>query len=492
VKFACKQLKLNRATPRYVSKLYHEVSIMRELNHPHIIKLHEVYYARRQIYLIMEVARGGEVFDLLTSQAGDHFSEPFAAELMIQMLSAVHYMHSRGVVHRDLKLENFLLEEKLDPRLWAVGRDGGNKGLSPPAGAPPPCVKLIDFGLSKHMAPHEIMAQQVGSAYYVAPEVLRGSYTEACDLWSMGVILYMLVSGIPPFWGGSDAEIRQRILVGKWGFPEVQFAHVSSECKDLIQRLLTADPGQRLTAQQALQHPWIKNAQTQRAPAPVERARLKRQVSFSMGKFVDFSSMRKLMLEVVAFSLKPEEIAEMREAFEEMDTDRSGTLTLQELQSALGDRLSADEVAKIFESADVHHGHTINYNEFIAATTWERIHLDEENIHQMFDLLDPQRQGFLSIETLQNAVGQDFSSQDVAAMMRECDTDGDGQIDYHEFERLWKQYQVEAHKECLGDLHDHFHQHKHFHQHEDGTWSESEDEEEAPQKIPRNEAQMKD
>ena len=160
-RFACKQLKLNRATPRYVSKLYHEVSIMRELSHPHTVKLHEVFYAKRQIFLIMELASGGEVFDLLTSQVpgpaarscrlsehqaahsarqqqsragafcalplplthlactpsqpGDHFSEPFAAELVTQMLSAVHYIHSRGVVHRDLKLENFLLEEKAGP-----------------------------------------------------------------------------------------------------------------------------------------------------------------------------------------------------------------------------------------------------------------------------------------------------------------------------------------------------------------------------------------
>jgi serine/threonine protein kinase len=99
---------------RYVSKLYHEVSIMRELNHPHIVKLMEVFYAKRQIYLIMELASGGELFDLLTRQPNDHFTESFSAVLMTQMMSAVLYLHSRGIVHRDLKLENFLMESKSD------------------------------------------------------------------------------------------------------------------------------------------------------------------------------------------------------------------------------------------------------------------------------------------------------------------------------------------------------------------------------------------
>ena len=475
---------------------------MRELNHPHVVRLHEVFYARRNIYLVMELASGGELFDLLTSQPGDRFSEPFAADLMAQMLSAVHYIHSRGVVHRDLKLENFLLEGpiQLPPTAAAAAAsassDGGAKkprresreaaaaddedeggassssssssssGEKSSSVVPMAVVKLIDFGLSKHFHHHEIMQQQVGSAYYVAPEVLRGRYNEACDMWSMGVILYMLVSGVPPFWGRSDAEIRQRTLRGKYSFPSRQFQHVSEEAMDLIRRLLELDPTRRITAAEALRHPWVTKAQRDHVAAAEAAAEAALnaaaaaaaaagaaageggggsgdgsggegmdmlgavmpshgEIASSLRQFTDFSAMRKLMLEVVAFTLSASQIAGLREEFEALDTDKSGTLSVDEVRRVFrragndktfgggdggvggggsgggaggydgdGDEGGAgssssmnleEEIDRIFDAVSVHHGHSINYTEFIAATV--RIIWCTCSLHQYFRFL---------------------------------------------------------------------------------------------------------
>jgi serine/threonine protein kinase len=162
-------------------KLHTEVEILREVDHPNIVKLQDVFFGRRSVYLVTDLCRGGELYELLTSgkNQGYVFREDRASRLMRDMLSSIHYLHRQGIVHRDLKLENFLFE--------------GDSATSP--------LIMIDFGLSKHFDPNERMNQRVGSCYYTAPEVLAGDYDYRCDVWSLGVICYMLLSGSPPFYG---------------------------------------------------------------------------------------------------------------------------------------------------------------------------------------------------------------------------------------------------------------------------------------------------
>ena len=383
------------------------------------------------------------------------------------------------------------------------------------------------------------MQQQVGSAYYVAPEVLRGHYSESCDMWSMGIILYMLVSGVPPFWGSSDSEIKQRILRGKYSFPARQFQHVSSEAIDLIRKLLEVDPTRRFTAADALQHSWIQKAQERHARAAdasrvsgmlattgkdgmvaVEASESSldgmavdkihsqsngssvthadasengaitnamdipphAEIAQCLREFTNFTAMRKLMLEVVAFNLSAREITGLREEFEALDVDKSGTLSVEELHQVFQSQMVTGasssvsgsggtgmvlattntlerDIGRIFDAVSVHHGHSINYTEFIAATMWRRLHLDEDRIHQAFDLLDKEHKGYLTATAIQNAVGQDFSPEAVSSMVAECDFNGDGRVDYLEFERLWKTYSVDQHQEHLLGLHDNFKQH---------------------------------
>lgn len=152
------------------------------------------------------------------------------------MLSAVAFLHSRSICHRDLKLENWVLESGKD--VWSS-------------------LKLIDFGLSTHFTPGQRLSRVVGSSYYVAPEVLKKSYTEACDLWSLGVIVYMLLSGAPPFYGKNDEAIKASIVQGEYTFPHELFRDVSDEAMAFVSTLLSYNIEYRYTAEQALTHPWL-------------------------------------------------------------------------------------------------------------------------------------------------------------------------------------------------------------------------------------------
>ncbi|KAL7517589.1 hypothetical protein ACHAWX_002503, partial [Stephanocyclus meneghinianus] len=188
-----------------------------------------------------DLCSGGELFDKIVekSSAGQGcFSEQEAARMIYQILSAVSYMHKHNIVHRDIKPENILLET---------------------AEADSP-IKIIDFGLArKHRAERgePPMSTIVGTPYYIAPEVLRKSYTKSSDLWSVGVISYILLCGYPPFNGASNSEVYSAVLRGLYYFPSSDWKHVSSSARDFVVRLLQTDPRRRMTAEEAMSHPWI-------------------------------------------------------------------------------------------------------------------------------------------------------------------------------------------------------------------------------------------
>ena len=235
-KFACKCVML-RNDPKYIAKLQEEVNVLRELRgHQNVIRLYDVFCVDNELFIITELGRGGDLFHLLTTHPKHGVTESYAAKTVVEMLSAVAFLHSRHICHRDLKLENWVLESGKD--VWSP-------------------LKLIDFGLSTHFTPGQRLSRVVGSSYYVAPEVLKKSYTEACDLWSLGVIVYMLLSGAPPFYGKNDEAIKASIVQGEYTFPHELFRDVSDEAMAFVSTLLSYNTEYRYTAQQALTHPWL-------------------------------------------------------------------------------------------------------------------------------------------------------------------------------------------------------------------------------------------
>lgn len=214
-----------------------EVAILKTARHENVIQLLDVMESPKYLYLAMELVTGGELFDRILEKG--YYTERDAAKLVKDILSAVSYLHENGIVHRDLKPENLLF----------YSTDDNSK------------IMITDFGLSrirKETDQELIMQTTCGTPGYVAPEVLtRKPYDKAVDMWAVGVITFILLSGYPPFYADNNAELFRQIMKAEFTFDPNYWADISDSAKDFIRHLLTIDPDQRYTAAQALEHPWI-------------------------------------------------------------------------------------------------------------------------------------------------------------------------------------------------------------------------------------------
>eukprot|EP00761_Pharyngomonas_kirbyi_P006881 gb/GECH01006890.1/.p1 GENE.gb/GECH01006890.1/~~gb/GECH01006890.1/.p1 ORF type:complete len:329 (+),score=52.64 gb/GECH01006890.1/:1-987(+) len=219
------------------SSLKTEVKILQTVDHESVVKLYRVYEDSDKIYLVMEMLTGGELFDRIVNEYPSGYSERTASTLIGKIISAIQYLHSKQIVHRDLKPENLL---------FASPKSNRN-------------VKITDFGLSKIAKGSVMLKTACGTPNYVAPEVLLNEgYDEAVDMWSIGVIMYILLCGFPPFYSENTPHLFDLIIGGRYDFPEEYWGSVSDSAKDLITRLLEVNPADRYTPDQALEHPWIK------------------------------------------------------------------------------------------------------------------------------------------------------------------------------------------------------------------------------------------
>lgn len=210
-----------------------EVDIMRKVNHPHCVRMYDLFDTKKKLYMVLELLKGGELFDRIIKQK--HFSETQAAAVVASIAAALQYLHSIGIVHRDLKPENLL---------YATSE-------------PDSIIKLTDFGLAAITA-KSTMITACGTPGYVAPEILSGDpYGPEVDLWSLGVILYVLLCGYPPFYNQDTQQLYRSIKLAKYEFASPYWDDISDSAKNLITRLLTVDPAKRATPADVLAHPWI-------------------------------------------------------------------------------------------------------------------------------------------------------------------------------------------------------------------------------------------
>jgi calcium/calmodulin-dependent protein kinase I len=213
-----------------------EVDILKAVKHPYIVQCYDVEETESKVYLFMELMSGGELFDRIVDKG--HFTEKDAIDVSIKLIDSIKYLHSLGIAHRDLKPENMLMTDK--------GDDAE--------------VKITDFGLSKFFDEQSaVMKTSCGTPGYIAPEVLKmKGYDKQCDVWSLGVIIYILLCGFPPFYADNDAQLYEKIKKGQYEFLRPYWDPISDNAKALIRRMLTVDPKERITCDEALQHPWLK------------------------------------------------------------------------------------------------------------------------------------------------------------------------------------------------------------------------------------------
>mmetsp|Transcript_22053 Transcript_22053/g.43825 ORF Transcript_22053/g.43825 Transcript_22053/m.43825 type:complete len:352 (-) Transcript_22053:442-1497(-) len=232
--FACKIIKKSKLGPEELNLVLDEVDIMHKINHENCISLHEIFESKKSVYLVMELLTGGELFDRIVQKGT--FSEKEASDVLKCIVSAMQYLHGIGIVHRDLKPENLLY--------------ASSKGSAP--------LKITDFGLAKLRRDGDNMNTACGTPGYVAPEIIKKApYGPAVDLWSIGVIMYILLCGFPPFYHESTAALYKQIKKGDFEFPSPYWDEISDAAKNLISGLLTVDPKKRLTSQGVLDHPWV-------------------------------------------------------------------------------------------------------------------------------------------------------------------------------------------------------------------------------------------
>ncbi len=396
-----------------------EIEIQSMLDHPNIIKIFEYFIDEINFYVISELAKGGELYEQIYSIK--NYNEINTALIMQQLLSAVSYIHSKNIVHRDLKPENILLETKGEP-----------------------FVKIIDFGSANFCKKGEKLKLKVGTPYYIAPEVIKKDYNSKCDIWSLGIIMYMLLSGSPPFDGSDDIEIMDKIIKGEYSLKTKEWDNVSDDAKDLVKKLLTYNPSRRITAEDAKNHPWIiKNRSKDNLNNSLSLENLKRPFE----NLKKFSAKQKFQQTTIAFLIRQlannDTIQELRQIFRSLDDNNDGILSFEELKKGFikyYGEIGEKEWEEIKAKIDQDGSNSIEYEEFIRCTINLEDILTEQNLRMAFDNYDTDNSGFLDIKELRSALGildKDNVSADLLKdLLLEIDKNGDGEISYTEFKEL--------------------------------------------------------
>jgi len=396
-----------------------EIEIMARLDHPHILRIYEVFEDEATIHIVTELCLGGELFNRIVEAEG--FTERQGAAVMKQITGGVRYMHENGVCHRDLKPENFLLRDR-GPIEQCI-------------------VKIIDFGLACEFKPGEPMTERQGTLFYIAPQVITGSYDHACDIWSCGVIMYILLSGYPPFGGNSDEDILACVRSGTFQFHKEYWSTISTDAKDLIRWQLQYEPRHRCTAQQATEHVWIRHQAPAAVDLPLQAGQLK-----NMRAFCTQNRLKKAALQIIAKELQEEQIQQLQEMFVSLDRNGDGKVTFQELEEGIARMEKPDIAANIREVAhevDVNRSGSIDYSEFLAAALDRRQYEEEKVCWSAFHAFDRDGDGSINREELHMVlevgnIEAVMGGECMSRILAEHDENNDGLISFQEFMQMMR------------------------------------------------------
>ncbi|KAL5781080.1 hypothetical protein ACOSP7_006109 [Xanthoceras sorbifolium] len=415
--YACKKIaKQKLRTEIDVEDVRREVEIMRRLpKHPNIVTFKEAYEDKEAIYLVMELCEGGELFDRIVARG--HYTERAAARVARTILEIVKVCHDNGVIHRDLKPENFLFADTNE-------------------NAP---LKAIDFGLSIFFENGQRFNEIVGSPYYMAPEVLRRNYGPEVDVWSAGIILYILLCGVPPFWAETEEGIAHAIVRGKIDFERDPWPKISTEAKKLVKNMLDPNPYSRLTIQEVLEHPWIQIEN--HAP----NVNLGEHVRTKIKQFCLMNKFKKKALRVVADNLPNDQVAGIKQAFYMMDKDNNGGLTFEELKEGLlmiGHKMSDPDVQMLMDAADFDGNGTLDCEEFVTMSVHLKRIGNDDILQQAFEYFDKNKTGYIEFDELREALLDEISGpnneQIIQEIIFDVDLDKDGRICFQEFKAMMK------------------------------------------------------
>jgi len=422
-----------KITQSFFEDLRGEVRLMRASeNHPNVIKIYKVFEDIQNLHIVMEHCAGGELFEQITSDGVESpdFDEAKASKILRQIISGTYHLHKLGVAHCDLKPENFIFKTK-DP------------------GA---TLKLIDFGMAKIVQWRMYHKRMNGTPYYIAPEVLKGHYNESCDMWSIGVIMFIMIFGFPPFYDNTNNPNRQKgdkiiyANVKKGFFPKVKRGYgpwfpkaqpVSINCKDLIARLLRSDVASRMTSEEAMSHPWILGTtKGGKLFAPLDSDVL-RSVKYFNRKCQLQAEILLLLKELKYLSKHQEEA--VKKTFEAMDLDGDGMINLDDLYRALHEvdsQITREDCKSIMASVDASNNGVLNYNDLLSIRISRKLISKEERLRKVFRCLDVKGTKRLTPAEVQGAllsVHKNITLEESKRLVREAKKNSDGDIDYEDW-----------------------------------------------------------
>ena len=415
-----------------IEKFQNEIKILSMVDHPNIVRLFEVIEDDKYFNLFQELCTGGE----LLSKVQKPLKEKEIAKIFKQIMSAIAYCHEKGIVHRDMKLENVLFATESED--------------SP--------IKIIDFGLSVLLGKKEVkndndptdlkkygfkrMTTKVGTIYYMSPEVIKGNYDEKCDIWACGVILYTLLSGYPPFNGQTDKNIYEMISKMNFDFEQPVWKNVSKYAKELIKKMLSPAKS-RYTAEEVLNSKWL-NIKTKK-----NDDKLNYYLDYKhIEKYKSYNKFKQAILTFIASRLSSEESNKIRNIFYDIDESQKGFITYEDFSNYLINECNIDEISdkqdeikKAFISVDIDHNNAIDYTEFLAANLDESIYLKEEKMKEAFRQFDLEDIGYIKKEDIIRVLKLDkLEDKDKIAsqIIEENDFDKDGKINFNDFTTAMK------------------------------------------------------
>jgi len=421
-KVAMKEIKKANKDLLSDGEIRDEIDILKKLDHPDIVRIIESFNTKESYFLVTEYCEGGELFDQVRNQ----LSETQIAVIFRQLLSGLAYLHSHNIVHRDLKLENILIHEIEKSK--TTGEDLFN-------------IKIIDFGTARIFDKTKNPQSIVGSSYYIAPEVLKQRYNKECDLWSVGVILYMFIVGHAPFDGCDDEEITSNIQCGIYSKIDKRWKKSSREVKDLIQKLLVYQPKKRLTAIQALQHPWFKitdsNILYDNVPKNDIIKCIKNILTYSM-----CSKLEELVLAYIIHNIpRPKEAKSAIKLFKLVNEVGDGKLLKKELKKTLllfvtEEFLNKYDFDEQFSLIDGDKKGYINYEEFLRACLERKKILTDDILKYSFRFFDPNNTGYIKRKKMKSFFGNQVDENTFKSIFDEIDSDKDGKIDFKDFKAM--------------------------------------------------------
>ena len=416
-----------------IEKFQNEIKILAMVDHPNIVRLFEVIEDDKYFNLLQELCTGGE---LLKKMQTTQLKEKEIAKIFNQIMSAVAYCHEKGIVHRDLKLENILFASE----------------------EPDSPIKIIDFGFSVLLGKHNInkandnndlkkygfkrMKTKVGTLYYISPEIIKGNYDEKCDIWACGVILYILLCGYPPFNGPSDKEVYNIITQVKYDFNQPAWKNVSKHAKELIKNMLTPAKN-RYTAKQVLNSKWLE-IKLKDADESTNNYLDYKHIS----NFKTYNKFKQAILTFIASRLNSDESKNIRNIFCNMDEEKKGFITLEDFIKYIINECNVDdtinneeELKKGFHSVDIDHNNKIDYTEFLAANLDEKIYLKKEKLQEAFRYFDINDTGAIKKEDIIRVLkleNLEDKNKIVNSIIEENDFDKDGKINFEDFKMAMK------------------------------------------------------